>query len=1786
MNNDNNDNNEIEELEIGLKVDNSELKESIDEAKNIIQQGVDQFESILKKANLGVTLTDSLNKNIKKAINDALKSVSQSTGTVDIKANVKTNLDNSKASKISNAASLVSGASTLAGSKATMDSAKSTMVGAEKLSESAQILKSVTEGFEKVISQLDGVISKLSLNTASTTLNKYTGNILRYKEELKQISQKIKDGVFTDGDINKANELLEISRNIVKNKNRLGEANAFEGLDSSVLDKLNKELVVSIARVKTELQNLGKVVPAEIELPVVVNKGNVKDVVDNIINVEFSAHSRGVQIGINEIIEYWKMFSADIDDSARRKRAEHNSKKNRAAIGVPTRERVIEEQSVMNAVSNLGNAPEGAIALLKVLDDINQRYGQTISTIKGSDLSRVLNNQFDFAIDGLEESGNNLSNILEILARDLGLNFRNTFEELANGPSEMKLDLATLENNFNTLQEAISNAGNTSSTSFNQVSTNVNTVNRSISQIVANIKTKLSASINGIRSNLSNIRTTAIDRAKTGVSNLIARIRQLNNSRTDRVRDEIDKVGKVANNSSNMVKNILNRLKGFLGIFAVFSALKNGITNAMDSIETESKFSSIFGSQAKEMSKWINQLNKELGVNVTSMMDYTSTLYGMGINLGFTTDKAVQFSKDLSMLSQDMASFYNISGDEAFNKLRSYMAGSTEVLYDFGVVATEANLQTFALSQGITKSYSSMSQAEKSMLRYQFAMQGLSQASQDLANTIKSPSNQARLLKESLNQLSVALGKCFIPILTVVLPILNTFVQALTTTINAIANFISQVFALFGVQVDFGGISGAVNDMASSIGSADVGSGGLSDNLADGAASAKEIKKFLGGIDELNIVTTKQDSGGGSGSGSSGTGSGGTGGINTSAIDKGLDQTETKFSEWANKVANALKLVWTSLSAGWNSVSDYIDTSIANLKKSFSNLGKAIESFLVGCWENGGKELVYNIGRLAGAVTGLALDISSQVVDAVSKLFNHLNPDNNPNTRKFINAMNQALVACQNFALSAGGWLQTFLSSGGQAFLNVLGDIAMLIGSTLVNAFANCINWITKFMNSWAGQLVIKTVALSLDVVAGAIKGVMIAVEKLTPLWSGLLFAFGAMKAHETIQKALALTSKKLIDFGLKVASNIENLVVWSKNVITTASAFTKNLVKGLASATKGVVSFGVAMLKNAGKALASGIASISAYIAGLVGLDGAMVASTLAAGGLKLALDLLGIGLIVTAVIALVAAVIKIGNKFNWWSNIANWLGEKLGWVVDGVKKFFGWTGDNNVSEEFDDTTDSIEGMGDAFEETTDEIETTADRFGTVASKVNQHFASIGFDAGKLSQDLTEAEAMMNEKFSMMSKNAQDYLDAVANGNEEVLAQMSADSESYTQEILYSYQKLSENEKNTFYEAYGYIKGINDDWLDYSGLTYEQLMAKHASYSANIMKDETLTAQEKDKLIDEHLTKVNLAYEEELTALKKQKKEILNNSKLSDTERQRLLEDVNAKIIAKEQEKTGKVIDEIESVTDAQEKASKTQQESVKDATDAQVKALKDVDKALNDTKKTLSSFKAESDKIANNIPKAWSGIGKKISKEFSDAKTSISNTMSSLLTAIKNNIDKIKSSMSGMTTGISTEFNKSLNTLSNNIDTKFKSIVSNIRLFASQMKQAMNFNFPTPYLKMPHLSVTGDWNFEKKTVPKFKVNWYSSGGIFPTRTLIGVGDANKGIGNNPEAVLPLNVLWKELNKNFDLQNKQLISALSNSNQPINLTLNLDGQKLAKAQFESYKELTQLGVVDFSKLV
>lgn len=697
---------------------------------------------------------------------------------------------------------------------------------------------------------------------------------------------------------------------------------------------------------------------------------------------------------------------------------------------------------------------------------------------------------------------------------------------------------------------------------------------------------------------------------------------------------------------SSRFKSLLSAMMPFLSIYAIFSGLKNAITNAMESIETDNMFNTVFGSSASDMNKWVSEVNKTLGLGITNTKQYTATISQMGRAMGLTGTQAMEMSQTMALMAGDISSFYNTDLATVQNDLRSALSGSFETMDKYGVILRANTIKEYAYANGIANTGAELTNAQRAMATTMMIEQQLGLANGDLARSLNSPSNQARILRSNLSDLSVALGKCFMPILTVVLPILNTFVKALTSTINAIANFISQVFALFGVDVDFG-IGGVVDDITGGLEDANDSSSGVSDDLANGAESAKKIAKSLSGIDELNILSDNSSSSSSSGgSGSTGGGiSGGT--IDTGAMEGALVQTETKFSQWAQKVSSALQSVWGALKDGWNSVGDYINTSLDNLKQAFSNLGTSIESFLVGCWNNGGEELIYNIGRLAGAFAGLALDIGGQVIDAVAKLFAHLNPDNNVNTRKFIEAMNKALEACQNFALSAGGWLKTFMDNGGQEFLNNMGDICVIIGTTLVDAVADGIQAITDFLNSAEGQQAIKDLA-------GAVEDL----------------------------------SEKLEDISTWVLDNSWWLILLGGFIlgIVGGMKMAAGVIQGISLAFQswGWISRLIAMISGALTNLWN-VVLIPIYNAIMVGLGA--IASFFG----------VSVGWVVVAIGILIGAIYLLWDNWDWlcekagelkewiaqkWTEIKEWVVKKVAEMVDGVKQWWNDLKTNTVNK------------------------------------------------------------------------------------------------------------------------------------------------------------------------------------------------------------------------------------------------------------------------------------------------------------------------------------------------------------------------------------------------------------------------------------------------------------------------------------------------------------------------
>lgn len=293
------------------------------------------------------------------------------------------------------------------------------------------------------------------------------------------------------------------------------------------------------------------------------------------------------------------------------------------------------------------------------------------------------------------------------------------------------------------------------------------------------------------------------------------------------------------------------------GILALTKLSKTAIATASDLAEVQNVVVQSFGEASDEIDWFAKNAMTAFGLTELQAKKTASTMMAMSNGMDINAQAGKIMAVNLTKLSGDMASFYNVSQDVAETALASVFTGETESLKKFGVVMTEANLNAFALSKGIKKAYNEMSQAEKVAIRYHYVMNATSKAQGDFARTSSSWANQLRVLVGQWGQLTGILGSGLIKVLTPVLGILNQILASLI----AIANSFAKIFGGSGIA-----------KVGMNLESASVGAGGLNENLEEANGTAKKLKKTIAGFDELNVLNGNANSGDGDLLGGAGAG--------------------------------------------------------------------------------------------------------------------------------------------------------------------------------------------------------------------------------------------------------------------------------------------------------------------------------------------------------------------------------------------------------------------------------------------------------------------------------------------------------------------------------------------------------------------------------------------------------------------------------------------------------------------------------------------------------------------------------------------------------------------------------------------------------------------------------------------------------------------------------------------------------------------------------------------------
>lgn len=370
---------------------------------------------------------------------------------------------------------------------------------------------------------------------------------------------------------------------------------------------------------------------------------------------------------------------------------------------------------------------------------------------------------------------------------------------------------------------------------------------------------------------------------------------------TKPLRDELKKVNSSVKNTASSVNKQTSAISGAFkkigGTIAAAMSVKTLVSFGKSCIELGSDLAEVqnvvdvtFGKASEEINKFAKNAITQFGLSETSAKRYSSTMGAMLKSMGISSDAVLDMSKNLTGLSADMASFYNLSSDEAFAKIRSGISGETEPLKQLGINMSVANLEAYALSQGINKSYNSMTQAEQATLRYNYLLSVTKDAQGDFARTSDSWANQTRILAESFNSVKASIGQGLINVFTPVIRIINKFISRLAVAAQTFQAFTEKIFGKSGSS-SAGGLPSELADAADE-------TSDISGAMADTAKSAKEAKGALAGFDKLNNRSSSSDS-------SSGSGVGAGSGAYASALENSVDTDS--FADKAGKSLDKLQ---------------------------------------------------------------------------------------------------------------------------------------------------------------------------------------------------------------------------------------------------------------------------------------------------------------------------------------------------------------------------------------------------------------------------------------------------------------------------------------------------------------------------------------------------------------------------------------------------------------------------------------------------------------------------------------------------------------------------------------------------------------------------------------------------------------------------------------------------------------------------------------------------------------
>ena len=572
---------------------------------------------------------------------------------------------------------------------------------------------------------------------------------------------------------------------------------------------------------------------------------------------------------------------------------------------------------------------------------------------------------------------------------------------------------------------------------------------------------------------------------------------------------------------------------------------KSCIELGSDLSEVQNVVDVTFPRMNKQIDKFAKNAAMQFGLSETMSKRFTGTFGAMAKAFGFNEKAAYDMSTTLTGLSGDVASFYNISQDEAYTKLKSVFTGETESLKDLGIVMTQTALDSFALANGFGKTTAKMSEMEKVALRYQFVQNQLTQAAGDFSRTSDGWANQVRILQLQFDSLKATIGQGLINVLSPVIKVINTIIGKLMSLANAFKAFTEFITGNKG--------SGSAASVAADMGAVADSAGNAASGMNKAAGAAKKAKQAFGlaKFDELNVVSSNDSSGGGSGSGGS---SGG--GYESDQFDMGtLPEDGDAVSDKLKSIVDLMNQLKNSFSQGfWDafgdtSVFDSIQGSIQSIKSSLNDIFS--DSDVQAAATKFANTFAYSLGQVAGSVASVGATIADNLLGGISL---YLQQDSG--------RIKEYLITMFDIGGEIASLVGNFTAAFADIFSVFRSDSAKQITADIIGIFSSSFQGVTELGGKFARdviQLLTKPITDNADQIKQRIQGLL---DELAPifdrikqlvedLWDGLNTVYDtvAKPVFDAFTEALSAVvdwlTKSQENFDIAVGSVAAFFAAW-----------------------------------------------------------------------------------------------------------------------------------------------------------------------------------------------------------------------------------------------------------------------------------------------------------------------------------------------------------------------------------------------------------------------------------------------------------------------------------------------------------------------------------------------------------------------------------------------------------------------------------------------------------------